>query len=81
MLTKRMLSHGLAASVFDDPSNVVEWMGAMQAQDYRMMKWAVGVRMRRPSLSAVDEALDSGCILRLHVMRPTWHLVPARDIK
>ena len=76
-----MLSQGIAGPRFEKPEEVVEWMGAMQAQDIRAAKWAVGLRIANPSLTAVQEALDTGRILRLHVMRPTWHYIPGRDIK
>ena len=76
-----MLSQGIAGPRFEKPEEVVEWMGAMQAQDIRAAKWAVGLRIASPSLTAVQEALDTGRILRLHVMRPTWHLVAAEDIR
>ena len=35
-------------------------MGAMQAQDFSMCRWAVGVRMRKPSEAGVIEALNKG---------------------
>lgn len=76
-----MLSQGLSETRFEKPEEVVEWMGAMQAQEIRAAKWAVGLRLKNPSLSAVKEALDEGRILRLHVMRPTWHYIPGKDIK
>lgn len=76
-----MLSQGIAGPRFEKPEEVVEWMGAMQAQEIRAVKWAVGLRVAKPSLTAVQEALDSGRILRTHVMRPTWHYIPGKDIK
>ena len=36
-----MLSQGIAGPRFEKPEEVVEWMGAMQAQDIRAAKWAV----------------------------------------
>ena len=69
MLKLRMLSQGIAGPRFERPEEVVEWMGAMQAQEIRAAKWAVGLRIAKPSLTAVQEALDSGRILRTHVMR------------
>ena len=54
-------------------------MGAMQAQDYRMMRWAVAMRTQKPSHKAFKEAFDSGQIIRLHLMRGTWQLVTAED--
>jgi hypothetical protein len=55
-------------------------MGAMQAQDYIMAKWAIGLRLTEPSEKLVEEAIDKGEILRTHVMRPTWHFVSPEDI-
>ena len=54
-------------------------MCAMQAQEYRMMRWAVAMRTRKPSAKAFKEAFDSGLIIRLHLMRGTWQLVSAND--
>jgi hypothetical protein len=55
-------------------------MGAMQAQDLQMSLWAVGLRMRTGNMDSIASALNRGTILRTHVLRPTWHLVPARDL-
>ena len=54
-------------------------MGAMQAQEYRMMRWAVAMRTKKPSHKAFKEAFDSGKFIRLHLMRGTWQLVSAED--
>ena len=54
-------------------------MGAIQAQEYRMMRWAVAMRTRKPSAAAFKRAYDSGQIVRLHLMRGTWQLVSAQD--
>jgi len=60
---------------------LVAWMGAMQAQDFSMCKWAVGVRMAGSTEKMVEKAIDSGEIIRTHLMRPTWHLVSSDDIR
>ncbi|WP_099463065.1 winged helix DNA-binding domain-containing protein [Parabacteroides provencensis] len=77
----RMASQQLASPNFEEPKALVSWMGAIQAQDYAMSKWAVGSRLQSGSLKTVDEALKRGEILRTHVLRPTWHLVAAEDIR
>ena len=77
--TIRLLNQQLAAPQFNDPASVVSHMGAMQAQEYRMMRWAVGMRTRKPSAKAFKKAFDNGQILRLHLMRGTWQLVSADD--
>jgi hypothetical protein len=75
----RLLNQQLIAPQFNDPNEVVNYMGAMQAQEYRMMRWAVAMRTRKPSATAFKRAFDSGQILRLHLMRGTWQLVTAED--
>ena len=75
----RLLNQQLVAPQFSDPAEVVSYMGAMQAQEYRMMRWAVEMRTRKPSAKAFKRAFDSGQIIRLHLMRGTWQLVSAED--
>ncbi len=52
----------------------------MQAQDFSMSKWAVGIRLSNCTEHAVEEAINKADIIRTHVLRPTWHLVCADDI-
>jgi hypothetical protein len=78
-VTTRLLNQQLAAPQFSDPAEVVSYMGAMQAQEYRMMRWAVEMRTRKPSAKAFKQAFDSGRIIRLHLMRGTWQLVAVED--
>ena len=54
-----MLSQGIAGPRFEKPEEVVEWMGAMQAQDIRAAKWAVGLRIASPSLTAFASSCDA----------------------
>ena len=78
-VTLRLLNQQLVAPQFSDPVEVVGHFGAMQAQEYRLMRWAVAMRTRKPSLSAFTKAFDTGRIIRLHLMRGTWQLVTAED--
>lgn len=55
-------------------------MGVMQAQDYAMSKWAIGVRLPKSTDKMVEAASDKGEILRTHLLRPTWHWMAADDI-
>ncbi len=75
----RLLNQQLIAQQFSTPAEVVRYMGAMQAQEYRMMRWAVAMRTRKPSCKAFKKAFDEGQIIRLHLMRGTWQLVCADD--
>lgn len=77
----RLLNQQLLNPLFRHPKELVSWMGAVQAQNYSMVKWAVGMRLKSATLQTVEDALRKGEILRTHVMRPTWHLVAAEDIR
>ncbi len=78
-IATRLLNQQLISPQFSDPADVVRHMGAIQAQEYRMMRWAVAMRTRRPSSRAFKQAFDRGKIIRLHLMRGTWQLVAAED--
>ncbi len=76
----RLFSQKIASTKFTSAKEVVLWMGAMQAQDFAMAKWAVGVRLLNPTNAIIEKALNKGEVLRTHVMRPTWHFVASEDI-
>ena len=77
----RLYGHKLAGSDFRRPSDVVAWLGAVQAQDYAGAKWAIGLRGRGLTDEDVEKAFTAGRILRTHVLRPTWHFVTPADIR
>jgi hypothetical protein len=62
-------------------ADVVRELGAVQAQDYAGAKWAVGQRTRGATHTKIEREIDTGQILRTHVLRPTWHFVAADDIR
>lgn len=76
----RIQNQQVEGSKYNTPEELVGWMGAMQAQDFAMAKWAVGVRVPGSTEESVEKAYNQGKILRTHLMRPTWHLVSADDI-
>lgn len=76
----RIQNQQIASSCFNQIADLVSWMGAMQAQDYTMMKWAVGLRAPETINSVLEESVAKGEVLRTHLLRPTWHLVSSSDI-
>lgn len=76
----RLLNQQLAGSSLKTAVALLEHMGAMQAQDFTMSKWALGIRLNNLTEVSIENAFNKGLLLRTHVMRPTWHLVPAKDI-
>lgn len=80
IVLRRLVSQGLAAPRFSSAEEVVRWMGCVQAQDFAMGKWGVGLRLISATDAAIGADFDAGRILRTHVLRPTWHFVLPEDI-
>ena len=78
-VSARLLNQQLICPQFSSPLDVVEWMGAVQAQEYRMMRWAVGMRMKKPSAKAFEKDYNEGKIVRGHLFRTTWQLASGED--
>lgn len=79
---RRLCNQHLTTNGLRRPAEVVEWFGAMQAQEYEPARWALGLRLRDGVSDAdIRRAFDAGRILRTHVMRPTWHFVTPADIR
>jgi hypothetical protein len=70
-----LLLRGGASSV----AGVVEWFGAMQAQDVNSGLWSLGARLPGSTLAEVNAALEDRSVLRTWPMRGTVHFVPAAD--
>jgi Winged helix DNA-binding domain len=78
----RLLSQNLLGSRAKTPQDVVQWLGAVQAQDYSGAKWALGMRLGGSVTDAdVERAFAKGAVLRTHLLRPTWHFVTPADIR
>ncbi len=78
---QRLLKQRLTADPFEQPGEVVNWLVAVQAQDYFGAKWALGLRLRDAHDADIDRVFNAGAILRTHMLRPTWHFVTPADIR
>jgi hypothetical protein len=78
---RRLDNQRLARARFKTPGEVVQWFGAMQAQDYLGALWAVGLRMRAAGEASVEKALADRTIIRTYPMRGTLHFVAAPDAR
>jgi hypothetical protein len=76
----RLKSQHLTSKSFTSPREIVAWMGAMQAQDYPMARWAIGVRLPGITDPTIEAAIDQAEIIRTHLLRPTWQFVAAENI-
>jgi hypothetical protein len=77
---QRLYNQHISADPFERPAEVVQWLAAVQAQDFAGAKWALGLRLRAATDASVEQAFTEGAILRTHVLRPTWHFVTPADI-
>lgn len=82
MRAERLRNHRLTGSGLPGPVEVVAWFGAVQAQDFEGVLWAIGQRIAsartRDDLLA---AFDAGAFVRTHLLRPTWHVVAPADLR
>lgn len=80
LLNIRLYNQLLSSHNLKEPQEIVSYMGAMQSQALDLAKWAIGVRLENKTLKDVEEALNTGKVIRTHILRPTWHFVSAEDI-
>jgi hypothetical protein len=78
---QRLAQQRLSHNPFTTPEQVVDWLGAVQSQEYLGAQFSLGLRMQTATDDIIDEAFNAGRILRTHVMRPTWHFVTPVDIR
>ncbi len=76
----RLANQQIATTRFSTAKEIVGWMGAVQAQDYAMAKWAIGLRLNHSRDGLIERAIDDAQIIRTHVLRPTWHFVSSDDL-
>jgi hypothetical protein len=77
----RLRNQKLSRTALRRPEDVVAWLGAVQSQDYFGAKWGVAQRASGVVEADIDRAFDEGRLLRTHILRPTWHFVPAADLR
>ena len=74
----RLRSQSLAEPV-GDAEQVVRSLLAVQAENPSQSAWAVATRTTAPRQDDLADAIASGSVLRIHVLRSTWHYVHADD--
>ena len=81
----RLASHRLASpGSFKRIDQMVQWSGAVQAQEYAHARWAVGSRFA-PAAAVTDAAIEQAVakrkVVRTWALRGTLHLVAAADVR
>lgn len=81
IIRHRLFNQQIAETDLKKPEEVVTRMVAMQAQEYAMAKWAIGLRLPGSTDAMIEQSFNKGAILRTHLMRPTWHFVTPADVQ
>jgi hypothetical protein len=78
---QRLANQQIARPIFTQPCEVVQWLGAVQAQDYLGALWAVGLRLRGATEQTIEQAIAEKTIVRTWPMRGTIHFVAPADVR
>jgi Winged helix DNA-binding domain len=79
---RRLAVQRLSADSLGTPAAVVRWLGAMQGQEYAEVKWSIARRMGvEVADDLIESAFVSGALVRTHLLRPTWHVVAAEELR
>lgn len=84
LISRRLFHQMVCRQVYQKPWEVVQHMGAMQAQDYYASLLAVGLRISRDARATaklVEKDIVKKKIVRTWPMRGTLHLVAATDVR
>lgn len=76
----RLFNQSIADPSFEEPADVLSWLGAIQGQDYIGAKWSLGLRLPKSTDTVIEEAFTDKKILRTWLMRGTLHFVASKDI-
>lgn len=76
----RLYSQQIAQPQFERPSQVVAWLGAVQAQDFPGAKWSIGLRLSNTTDMDIEKAIAERTIIRTWPMRGTLHFVAGADV-
>jgi DNA glycosylase AlkZ-like len=81
VLRRRIAIQRLAGNPLPTATEVVRLLTCVQSQEWSHAFWSLGMRTVGLTHADVQAEFDAGRILRTHVLRPTWHLVAAEDIR
>ena len=78
---QRLHSQQILNPALKEPGEVVEALGALQAQDFTGVLWSVGLRMPGGTATAIQQAINDRKIIRTWLLRGTLHLVAPGDVR
>jgi hypothetical protein len=77
----RLRAQGISGTRPRSAREVVQQLGAVQAQDYAGGLWAVGLRSRGARVQDVEAALRDGTVVRTWPLRGTLHFAAPADVR
>ncbi len=80
LICLRLYNQRLSKTEFKKPSEVVSWLGAIQAQDFLGALWTIGQRMKKAVETDVEQAIADRSIVRTWPMRGTLHFVIPHNV-
>jgi hypothetical protein len=81
ILSLRLYNQHISEPRFNSPQEIVQWMGAIQAQDYLGSLWAIGLRLKNNREADIEASVKDKKIVRSWPMRGTLHFVAAEDLR
>ncbi len=81
LAARRLASQQLVGAGARTPLQALARLGAVQAQDYSLAKWALALRAPGSTDAEIEQACADGAIVRTHLLRPTWHFVAPADVR
>ncbi len=85
MKQQEVINHRLTQQQIEgnDHTSITElmhWLGPIQAQDYAHSKWALGLRLPHVTNREVEQAIADRKLVRGWILRGTLHTVAAQDM-
>ncbi|SDZ95455.1 Winged helix DNA-binding domain-containing protein [Arachidicoccus rhizosphaerae] len=86
LLDARIDAQHLSVHEVLDVAHLVQRMGALQAQHFDMVQWAICHRLGHCAEAkfltgaVIQKAFEKGHIVRTHALRPTWQLLAGEDL-
>jgi hypothetical protein len=81
VLRRRIATQRLRGPGMQCAADVVRLLACVQSQECAHAFWSLGMRTSGLGYADVQAEFDAGILLRTHILRPTWHLVAAEDIR
>jgi hypothetical protein len=79
LVRHRLRAQGLTSELAPSVGELIARMGAIQAENLALTPWSVSLRTGLDR-AAIAGAVHDGTLLRVHILRPTWHFVHRDDL-